>query len=131
MKSLKNAILEKLSIDDIKKSDCEFPINGAPDKIIEFLEQIGFENILVYDLKLMNRLKAPFYWYGGSDLYIGDTSKKPIHFETNSLLHMIFSNKKTRYGLVGPQNEENEFPWKERTVDKRNFLKALYAQFNL
>jgi hypothetical protein len=110
MKELSNYINEKLDINKVNLNNIKFPINGTSSEIIEFLEKNGFEKILIHSLKLMNQLKAPFYWHGGDDLYIGNTSNEQIHFETNPLLHMTFSNKKTRYGLDGPQSEENEFP---------------------
>ena len=84
-------ILEKLSLDDIKMSK-RFPTSGRMDDVIDFLKDVGFNEIEVnYNMDFigqLNKEKGKYFAKTGDTIYWADTSKGNIS-EKNPMFAMI------------------------------------------
>ena len=78
--SIKDAILEKLKVDDILLDKEEFPIDGTLNDIIEFLKDNGFEYVECRGGidEYFNKYKSKCFYKNDVHLWFGDTSKEKI-----------------------------------------------------
>lgn len=127
MKNLKDAIYEKLKIDDINLNG-NFPIDGKLDDMIEFLENAGFKEVSnqgSWDATLLNYRK-----YNVKCFAVQKT--RPVIIEIIDRSNPKLKDK-LFYLWLSSGNKYNIFDdittaksgWDARKVTKKEFLKEL------
>jgi len=131
MKNLKDAILEKLKVDDIVLEE-KFPIDGTLDDMIKFLEGNGFKYVRCDGAidKWFNKYKSKCFYKNSERLWFADTSKEKIS-EDNPIFsyrvqHKSFTvyycNQGIVYWLAGETIENSK-------ENKEEFLRELNKRF--
>jgi len=127
MKTLKDSILEKLSIDDINLNG-DFPIDGKLDDMIEFLERDHFKKVLSYGN--WNQTFEKYEKYN-TKCFTFDKAA-PVTIEIINRANPKFKNK-LFYIKLNSDDKYNIFDdittarsgWDCRAVSKEDFLKEL------
>lgn len=127
MKNLKDAILEKLKVDDIML-DIEFPINGTIEDICRFLEENDFKFIENVDKisTLFNSTKSKCYTTYNNRIWFTDTSKGEISKKNPVFTYM--NNGYNKYYTIYYTNNLGLVKYIVEN-DRESFLKELNKYF--
>ena len=124
--TIKDAILEKLKVDDIVVDD-EFPIDGIFDDMIKFLEEEGFHYIDGSIVKkAFNTAKSKCYMLDSVSMWFADTSKGEIS-KNNPIFYIIHYSEAYEYRVYYIDNSDEVIDIVKD--DKKAFLKELNKRF--
>ena len=130
MKNLKDAILEKLKVDDIVFN--EFPIDSELDDMIEFLKDKGFKLLKNNDesiSNLFNKCHERCIRNINNSLWFADTSKKRIS-KDNPVFYIKCNSEDVKDNILKVYSIEDVTIDIIVENDKKEFLEELNKRFD-
>ena len=129
MKNLKDAILEKLKVEDIILTE-EFPIDKTIEDMAEFLKNTGFKEVTVSgDISIVfSSAKSRCFIFMPTDkaIWFADTSKEKIS-KDNPIFYIGLNHRPFEYSVYSISRATVEYVVHN---DKKEFLKELNKHFN-